>query len=176
MPACGTLDINFDCVVLPVDHKPETIQDVAVEIYALQPCGGRGVSQVMPLELKQKHEQVYNKFNGVGQSAVRDLNNLLGEAGSNSIKESKSVPLFDITSFKVYQVTVRYILDCVCYKEGNRPAPPAVALGLSIFDEPSSATDGQEHARQGESEIKPHMNKYSETDFANPKTISSLES
>lgn len=151
----GTLDVNFDGVELQVAHKPNSIQDVAVEIYVLRPCGGRGVGLIMPLELKQRHEKIYNKFNGVGQPAVRDSTALLAEVGSTSIDESKLVPLLDVTSFKVYQVTIQHILDYVYYKDGKRTAPPEIKLGDSIFSLPSEDDNSQDRSRSNRRELNP---------------------
>ncbi|EEY60373.1 uncharacterized protein PITG_12780 [Phytophthora infestans T30-4] len=138
-----------------VAHKPNSIQDVAVEIYVLRPCGGRGVGLIMPLELKQRHEKIYNKFNGVGQPAVRDSTALLAEVGSTSIDESKLVPLLDVTSFKVYQVTIQHILDYVYYKDGKRTAPPEIKLGDSIFSLPSEDDNSQDRSRWNRRELNP---------------------
>ncbi|EEY70524.1 uncharacterized protein PITG_05949 [Phytophthora infestans T30-4] len=151
----GTLDVNFDGVELQVAHKPNSIQDVAVEIYVLRPCGGRGVGLIMPLELKQRHEKIYNKFNGVGQPAVRDSTALLAEVGSTPIDESKLVPLLDVTSFKVYQVTIQHILDYVYYKDGKRTAPPEIKLGDSIFNLPSEDDNSQDRSRSNRRELNP---------------------
>ncbi|KAI9980576.1 hypothetical protein PInf_009878 [Phytophthora infestans] len=151
----GTLDVNFDGVELQVAHKPNSIQDVAVEIYVLRPCGGRGVGLIMPLELKQRHEKIYNKFNGVGQPAVRDSTALLAEVGSASIDESKLAPLLDVTSFKVYQVTIQHILDYVYYKDGKRTAPPEIKLGDSIFSLISEDDNSQDRSRSNRRELNP---------------------
>ncbi|KAI9985749.1 hypothetical protein PInf_024514 [Phytophthora infestans] len=151
----GTLDVNFDGVELQVAHKPNSIQDVAVEIYVLRPCGGRGVGLIMPLELKQRHEKIYNKFSGVGQLAVRDSTALLAEVGSTPIDESKLVPLLDVTSFKVYQVTIQHILDYVYYKDGKRTAPPEIKLGDSIFNLPSEDDNSQDRSRSNRRELNP---------------------
>ncbi|KAG6951371.1 hypothetical protein JG688_00013763, partial [Phytophthora aleatoria] len=69
----GVLAVSFGEQQIAILHSPDSIFDVAVEIYSLRPCSGRGVGLVMPLELKQMHDTVYKMFNGVGQSAVTQV-------------------------------------------------------------------------------------------------------
>ncbi|KAF1792141.1 hypothetical protein GQ600_118 [Phytophthora cactorum] len=58
-------------------------------------------------------------FNGVGQSAVRDSAVLLAAIGGRRLDESKTVPLLDISSFEVTQVTIRHILNYVFTRMEN---------------------------------------------------------
>ncbi|KAL3659298.1 hypothetical protein V7S43_015569 [Phytophthora oleae] len=116
-------------------------QNVAVEIYALQPCGGRSTSLVMVQEMKQQHEKVYNKFNGIRQNATRDTRTLLGKVGGKMVDESRILPLLDIASFEISRVAIRNILDYVYYKEGGRTPPSGMVFGASIFDEAPVQTD-----------------------------------
>ncbi|EGZ26932.1 hypothetical protein PHYSODRAFT_444814, partial [Phytophthora sojae] len=131
----GSLDVNFNGTVVVIAHEPIAVLDVAVEIYALRPCMGKSVSLIMPQELRQKHEQVYNKFNGVGQVAVRESTPILEEVGAKHLDETQLLPLLDITSFEVSMLPIHHILDYVYYKDGGRTPPDGVLFGESIFDQ-----------------------------------------
>ncbi|KAG7376923.1 hypothetical protein PHYPSEUDO_012544 [Phytophthora pseudosyringae] len=133
---------------MSVVYTPESTQDVAVEIYALQPCVGRSTSLLMAPEMKQQHVKVYNKFNGVDEPATRDSKTLLADVGGKPVDESRTLPLLDITSFDVSQVTIHHILNYVYYKEGGRPQPAGMVFGESIYDEVNSQDKGPSVASQ----------------------------
>ncbi|OWZ21825.1 hypothetical protein PHMEG_0003577 [Phytophthora megakarya] len=96
---------------------------------------------VIVQEMKQCHDKVYHKFNGIDETAVRDTRLLLGDVGGKLVGESRVLPLLDISSFEISQVTIRSILDYVYYKEGGRTTPPGMVFGASIFDEAPGQTD-----------------------------------
>ncbi|EGZ20342.1 hypothetical protein PHYSODRAFT_496661 [Phytophthora sojae] len=131
----GSLDVNFNGTVV-IAHEPIAVLDVVVEIYALRPCMGKSVSLSMPQELRQKHEQVYNKFNGVGQVAVRESTPILEEVGAKRLDETQLLPLLDITSFEVSMLPIHHILDYVYYKDGGRSPPDGVLFGFSTKFKP----------------------------------------
>ncbi|KAG7375679.1 hypothetical protein PHYPSEUDO_015621 [Phytophthora pseudosyringae] len=112
----GALDVNFGGTEVSIVYMPDSTQDVAVEIYALQPCGGQITSQIMVSEMEHQHVRVYNKFNGVDCTPTRDSKTLLAGAGGGS-------PPY---------------LDYVFYREGGRPHPTGVVFGESIFDDVES--------------------------------------
>ncbi|KAE9335502.1 hypothetical protein PF008_g13462 [Phytophthora fragariae] len=116
----GLLDMNFGGTAATVVYTPDSTQDVAVEIYALQHCGGLSTSLVMASEMKKQHETIYNKFNGMDCPATRDSKLLLAHLARKPVDEARLIPLLDITSFEVTQVAVRHILDYVFFKEGGR--------------------------------------------------------
>ncbi|OWZ08529.1 hypothetical protein PHMEG_00018909, partial [Phytophthora megakarya] len=149
----GWLDVNFGGTADSIQYSPESTQDVAVEIYALQPCGRRSTNLVMAVEAKQKHSTVYNRFNGINQTAVRDSKVLLAEVGGEEIGESKTVPLLDIASFNVSEMPVRHILDYVFYKEGNRTHPTGVRFGETIFDTGADARENDQPDIAREAEV-----------------------
>ncbi|OWZ10333.1 hypothetical protein PHMEG_00016830 [Phytophthora megakarya] len=136
----GWLDVNFNGLEIPVLYSPTSTQDVAVEIYALQPCGGQSTSLVMASEMKLKHLQVYNMFNGIDQPAIRDSKILLGKLGVKEIDEAKMILLLDISSFEMTEISVQHVLDYVFYKEGDRVHPTNVSFGETIFDKGTSST------------------------------------
>ncbi|OWY90911.1 LOW QUALITY PROTEIN: hypothetical protein PHMEG_00040733 [Phytophthora megakarya] len=49
----GSLDVNFDGTESSIVYNHSSTQDVSVEIYALQPCGGGSTSLLMFQEMKQ---------------------------------------------------------------------------------------------------------------------------
>ncbi|KAE9266410.1 hypothetical protein PF001_g30490 [Phytophthora fragariae] len=85
-------------------------------------------------EVKQMHEHVYKLFNGVDGTAVRDTKVLLSDMGGRQIDESDILPLLDITSFEVVEVSIEHILDYVYYKEGEHFHPSDKKFGDTIFD------------------------------------------
>lgn len=115
-----SLDVNLNGLETTIQYQPDIIHDVAVEIYALRPCAGHGVRHVMAQELNQIHNKVYNMFSRVDQPAIHDSQQLLSTIEGTSLDESKMVPLLDITSFQVFQVTIRHVLDYVYYKDPTR--------------------------------------------------------
>ncbi|KAG2760200.1 hypothetical protein PC129_g20774 [Phytophthora cactorum] len=145
----GVLAVSFGEQQTAILHSPYSIFDVAVEIYSLRPCSYRGVGLVMPLELKQMHDTVYKMFNGVVQSAVRVSAVLLAAVGDRRLDESKTVPLLDISSFEVTQVTIRHILKYVFYKDGGRFPPLGMVFGDSIFDPVPVGSEGHDTGRHG---------------------------
>ncbi|KAE9160192.1 hypothetical protein PF002_g32674, partial [Phytophthora fragariae] len=130
----GWLDVNVRGSVVSVVYSASCTQDIAVEVYALQPCYGRSTSLVMFEEVKQMHEHVYKLFNGVDGTAVRDTKVLLSDMGGRQIDESDILPLLDITSFEVVEVSIEHILDYVYYKEGEHFHPSDKKFGDTIFD------------------------------------------
>ncbi|EEY56632.1 uncharacterized protein PITG_10181 [Phytophthora infestans T30-4] len=98
----------------------------------------------MPLELKQKHDQVYYKLYGVGQSAARNFKNLFGEEGS-------TVPLLHITSFKVFQVTLQEVVDQLIALRRTGSAVDASSLSRSQATEVQD--QGQFHPTGAQSSI-----------------------
>ncbi|KAE9078775.1 hypothetical protein PF002_g24646 [Phytophthora fragariae] len=130
----GWLDVNVRGSVVSIVYSASCTQDIAVEVYALQPCYGRSTSLVMFEEVKQMHEHVYKLFNGVDGAAVRDIKVLLSDMGGRLIDESDILPLLDITSFEVVEVSIEHILDYVYYKEGERFHPSGKKFGDTIFD------------------------------------------
>jgi CRISPR/Cas system CSM-associated protein Csm2 small subunit len=111
---------------------------VAVEIYALQPRGDQSTSLLMASEMKQLHAKVYNELNGIDGAALRDSTVLLDDVGGKPCDETRRLPLLDTTSFKMYQVTVRHILDYVFYKEGGRSHTAGMTFVDTIFDDAES--------------------------------------
>ncbi|KAE9240128.1 hypothetical protein PF004_g7638 [Phytophthora fragariae] len=132
----GWLDVNFDGTVVSIMYDSASTQDVAVEVYALRPCLGQSTSHLMAAEVKAKHEKkLYNRFIGINITATRDSKVLLNAVGAKAVDESKIIPLLDITSFEVTEVTIRHILDFVYYKEGGRTPPTGMSFGDTIFDQ-----------------------------------------
>lgn len=54
-----------------------------------------------------------------------------------AVEETGMVPVFDISSMQVAQVSVKHVLDFVFYHDENRRPPLSVKLGNSIFDDPA---------------------------------------
>ncbi|EGZ11848.1 hypothetical protein PHYSODRAFT_516942 [Phytophthora sojae] len=132
----GLLDVNFRGAETSLKFVSDTTQDVAVEIYALQPCAGQSTSFVMAREMRQIHDKVYNKFNGIDQPAIRDATQLLEGVRSDELDEAQILPLLDIGNFAIAEVSVQHILDYVYYKDGGRPHPSEAIFGDTIFDKP----------------------------------------
>ncbi|OWZ20823.1 hypothetical protein PHMEG_0004712 [Phytophthora megakarya] len=128
----GWLDVTFNGSEVAILYSPESTQDVAVEVYSLQPCSGNSPSLVTAMKMKDSH--VYNAFNGIGRTATRDAKALLNAVGGKAIDESKAVPRPDISTLEVSEIPVRHILDYVFYKEGGRVQPAGVSFGDKIFD------------------------------------------
>ncbi|EGZ12429.1 hypothetical protein PHYSODRAFT_517745, partial [Phytophthora sojae] len=122
----GLLDVNFRGVETSLKFVSDTTQDVAVEIYAF----------VMAGEMRQIHDKVYNKFNGIDQPAIRDATQLLEGVRSDELDEARILPLLDIGNFAIAEVSVQHILDYVYYKDGGRPHPSEAIFGDTIFDKP----------------------------------------
>jgi hypothetical protein len=134
-PRHGIFDMQFGGTEASIVHAAHSIQDVVVEIYDLRPCGGQSTSLLMASEMKQLHAKVYNKFNGVGGTTLA----LLADVGGKLCDETWRLPLLDITSFEMSQVTVYHILDYVFYKECGRSHPAGMTFGDTIFDEAESS-------------------------------------
>ncbi|OWY98719.1 hypothetical protein PHMEG_00030448 [Phytophthora megakarya] len=113
----GRLDVNVGGTNEAIEYAPDCTQDVAVEVYALQPC----TSLVMAQEMMQQHQWVYNVFNGVDQTAIHDTRKIPSNIGANFATRLRR---FDIT-----RLSIRHILDYVFYKEGGRPSPAVVVFG-----------------------------------------------
>lgn len=129
------------------------MQDLAVETYALRPCQGRPVSDVMLPEMRSPHEKVLSRFHGSGESTDVPVHNSSDFAQTLRlvhVDEEKAVPLYDVGSGKISHVSVRYILDYVFYQDGGPSALRGIEFGDSIFDEPSR-TDSRStsHGRRG---------------------------
>ncbi|KAG1684973.1 hypothetical protein DVH05_000542 [Phytophthora capsici] len=140
----GCLDVNLGDVVESIPYKSDSFQDIPVEIYALRPCAQRGASAIMPGELKRIHQEMYQKFNGIDQAAVRDVNELTTDARTSGVDEATVLPIFDVSSSELSHVTVKQILDHVYYKDGKRTPPPGLVLHESIFttDEETRTAEG----------------------------------
>ncbi|POM76206.1 Hypothetical protein PHPALM_6583 [Phytophthora palmivora] len=132
---------NFDFV-----YDEELLQDLAVEIYAMRLCEGKPVLLLMPAELRSIHDAAYQLFHARGRTAVGSLKTISRRLALVPVQESGAVPLLDITSLEILQVSAKYALDFVFYHDGGRRAPPSVKLGESIFAEPDRSrvppTDG----------------------------------
>ncbi|KAJ8524546.1 hypothetical protein ON010_g16572 [Phytophthora cinnamomi] len=142
LPGTGFVDINFGDSVETVPYSVGAFHDLAVEIYALSPCSLRGTSELMSGEVKLIHQKIYDKFNGIGQSPVREVCDLVLGPRITVADETVVVPIFDVASSELYQVSVKHILDQVFYNDGGRNPPPGVTLRDSIFtntNESSSA-------------------------------------
>ncbi|GMF49115.1 unnamed protein product [Phytophthora fragariaefolia] len=147
LPGTGFVDINFGDSVETVPYSAGTFHDLAVEAYALRPCSLRVTSEIMSGDVKKIHQKIYDKFNGIGQSPVRDVRDLVLGPHSAVADETAIVPIFDVASSELYQVSGKPILDQVFYKEGGRNPPPGVTLRDSIFthtNESSSAIPATE--------------------------------
>eukprot|EP00644_Phytophthora_capsici_P011692 jgi/Phyca11/123277/e_gw1.50.286.1 len=115
-----------------IDRESDSFQDIPVEIYALRPCAQRGASAIMPGELKRIHQEMYQKFNGIDQAAVRDVNELTTDARTSGVDEATVLPIFDVSSSELSHVTVKQILDHVYYKDGKR-TPHQVWCYTSLY-------------------------------------------
>ncbi|KAJ8556596.1 hypothetical protein ON010_g9370 [Phytophthora cinnamomi] len=109
----GLLDVNVNGTVVSIAHEPIAVLDVAVEVYALRPCGGKSVSLIMLQEPRQSNKN---------------------EIGEEGLHEMQLLPLLDITNFEVGKLPIRHILDFVYYKDGGYSPPAGVTFGDLIFD------------------------------------------
>ncbi|KAJ8577200.1 hypothetical protein ON010_g2009 [Phytophthora cinnamomi] len=159
----GWLDVNLNGGEVAVIYSPESVHDVAAEIYALQPCAGKSTSLVMASEVRQKHLQVYNAFNGINQAATRDSKELLAAVGSSAIDESKSESLLAFSSFEVSEIPIQLVLDYVFYKQGDREHPAGASFSYTTEtqnDPPRTSRDAAIALSDGLSD--------SEDEVANP--------
>jgi hypothetical protein len=139
----GRLDLQFvDDGMLAV-YEPDELQDLAVETYALRPCADRSVCDLMPGETRAIHQQVYDRFNGVGQPAEREPHALTNGLDARPASESLIIPVFDVSDGTVHRISVKHILDYVYYGAGERPPPAGVVLGDSIFQVEQTSRDGR---------------------------------
>lgn len=134
----GTLDIMYADETTTALYNEDSMQDLAVETYALRLCAGRGVCELMASEMRTLHHRACDMFNGVNGLAIRDSKVLSSLLGARPTDEDALVPLLDIANSEVSNVQVRYMLAFVYYHEGGRDPPASVSLSASIFDVPSS--------------------------------------
>ncbi|KAG1692005.1 hypothetical protein DVH05_025983 [Phytophthora capsici] len=90
----------------------------------------------MAAEMRAVHEAAFEAFHASGRAASRSVEALCRKIGVDPVPETGAVPLFDIKSMQVTQVSAKYVLDYVFYHDGGRRAPSSVKLEESIFDEP----------------------------------------
>ncbi|KAE8901295.1 hypothetical protein PF005_g2959 [Phytophthora fragariae] len=134
----GVLHVSFESGVEPVQYRHTEIQHLASMPYALRPCIGRLVCDLMTAEMEHLHDSAHNHFRGVRTRATRRSKTILDKLHAPLIDETKAVPLFDSSTGSIREVTTKYLLDFMYYKEGGRRTPRNLVLGDSVFDEPMS--------------------------------------
>ncbi|EGZ23128.1 hypothetical protein PHYSODRAFT_485275 [Phytophthora sojae] len=73
----GVLQVTFVDGTSELPYGKEEQQDLVLETYALRPCSGRSVADVMPAEMRAIHNAVHDHFNGIGQPARRSSSTVL---------------------------------------------------------------------------------------------------
>ncbi|KAG1684955.1 hypothetical protein DVH05_010128 [Phytophthora capsici] len=99
-------------------------------------CEGQSSISLMAAEMRAVHEAAFEAFHANGRAANRSVEALCRKIGVDPVPETGAVPLFDIKSMQVTQVSAKYVLGYVFYHDGGRRAPSSVKHGKSIFDEP----------------------------------------
>ncbi|KAE9084423.1 hypothetical protein PF007_g21523 [Phytophthora fragariae] len=88
--------------------------------------------------MEHLHDSAHNHFRGVRTRATRRSKTILDKLHAPLIDETKAVPLFDSSTGSIWEVTTKYLLDFMYYKQGGRRTPRNLVLGDSVFDEPMS--------------------------------------
>ncbi|EGZ14149.1 hypothetical protein PHYSODRAFT_253098 [Phytophthora sojae] len=138
-------ELNAYSVALPLASvsrrgwrvKKPRVASEPVETYAMRLCEGQSTLSTMPAEMRAIHEAAYSAFHARGRGALRSLEAICNKIGVAAVEETGVVPVFDISSMQVAQVSAKHVLDFVFYHDGNRRPPPSVKLGDSIFDDPA---------------------------------------
>ncbi|KAE9294030.1 hypothetical protein PF001_g17979 [Phytophthora fragariae] len=91
----------------------------------------------MPAEMRAVHEAAYSAFHARWWGALRSLEAICDKIGVAAVEETGVVPVFDISSMQVAQVSAKHVLDFVFYHDENCRPPPSVKFGNSIFDDPA---------------------------------------
>ncbi|KAE9091518.1 hypothetical protein PF010_g18154 [Phytophthora fragariae] len=126
--SAGNFDFGYD---------KELLQDLAVETYAMRLCKGHSTLSTMPAEMRAVHEAAYSAFHARWWGALRSLEAICDKIGVAAVEETGVVPVFDISSMQVAQVSAKHVLDFVFYHDENCRPPPSVKFGNSIFDDPA---------------------------------------
>ena len=134
--AAGVLHVSFDTSQDDIQFDSTHLADLEVEAYALRPCQGRAVADVMIGEMVSLHEAAVGHFTGKGRAATRKTKTILSKLQAPPVDESLRVPLYDLTAGSVVFVSLKHILDFTYYKDGKRAIPKNVTVGETIFGEP----------------------------------------
>jgi len=110
------------------------LQDLAMVTFALRPCSGRPVADVMPGEMREINKTAYEAFMGVSGQATRDSTRIRGDVQAGPLDETQRVPLYEFTAGRVALLPIKHILDFGFYKDGHRSVPLGLSLGNTIFD------------------------------------------
>ncbi|OWZ10482.1 LOW QUALITY PROTEIN: Cleavage induced protein [Phytophthora megakarya] len=96
----GELSVCFGDESDIIQFNPSEVQDVAIPSYALRPCHGASLADVMPAEMRQRHTSALDHFKGLGARATRNSATILRKLDAPVVDETKTIPLFDINAGK----------------------------------------------------------------------------
>jgi len=129
--ANSVLHVQFGEKTEVVTFDESVMQDIAAETYALRPCHGRPVVDIMPAEMRDLHEKVYSTFS---EAATRDSATTLGVHDLAPIDERGRVPLYELSTSCVLHVPIKHVLDFAYYRTHHRPIPTGIHVGDTVFD------------------------------------------
>ncbi|KAE9328289.1 hypothetical protein PR003_g15816 [Phytophthora rubi] len=128
------LHVDFGDKTDAVLFDSSVLQDIAMATYALRPCNGRLVADVMPGEMREIKKAANDTFMGVNGMATRDSTRIRGSVQAGPLDETQRVPLYEFTAGRVVLLQIQHILDFGFYQDGNRSVPSGMHLGSTIFD------------------------------------------
>ncbi|KAE8988585.1 hypothetical protein PF011_g19112 [Phytophthora fragariae] len=128
------LHVDFGDKTDAVMFDSSVLQDIAMATYALRPCNGRPVADVMPGQMREINKSAYDTFMGVNGMATRDSTRIRGSVQAGPLDESQRVPLYEFTADRVGLLPIQHILDFGFYQDGNRSVPSGMNLGSTIFE------------------------------------------